>query len=168
MKAQSFHPSLASELREDAVVMAMMILAVPVLLYLRSWSHPSFTWRFALITGLVGGVLTFAFYVLRFLIRAPRDLLLSDIGIVLTLRNGTKREIRWDDIREAVLKTRWGARWQLQVGDTTMVVSGDGFSNKVWHEINEIVIDNIVDRGKPVAVYDAQDKCVSEYKGERS
>jgi hypothetical protein len=165
MESETFKATFASALREDLLVCIGIAVLVPVTLLARSWAHPGMTLPYALGAGLLGGVIFLLFYIGRFLLRAPKSLSLSPSSLVLTWRNGSETKVLWDEIEKAEMRSRWGARWRLRLPQSTVVVSGDGLSQARWNRISEIIIEQVIDRGIPCSVYDAYNRCVSEYKG---
>src|SRR5437016_4535525 len=98
MKTDSFTPTFASALLENVMVFIGILIGVPVVMLARSASHRGMTVGYAVIVGLVGGILLFLFYTIRFVLRVPRNILISESEVLLRWRNGTETSVRWEDV----------------------------------------------------------------------
>lgn len=154
MKAETFTPSFGNALRENLVVSIGMVAVVPVVMIARGASHPGLTLLYALMTGLIGAVVLFLYYTVRFLLRVPKQVILSETGLVLVWRNGTETRVPWDDVHQAVFRVRWGYRWKLYLANSAPILWGDGFSTATWEEMSDLVVTQLAARNIPMERYD--------------
>lgn len=77
MDSISFTPSLAQDLRENAVVGLGLLIFVPVIVY---FMRAGISLQYAVVSGIAGAFLMFIFYTGRFLFFAPKRVECSDTG----------------------------------------------------------------------------------------
>jgi hypothetical protein len=160
MKTDTFTPTFASALLENLIVLIGIVIGVPAVMLARSWSHPGMTVAYAVITGLVGGVVLFLYYTVRFVLRVPGKVLVSDTALLLQWRNGTETRVGWDDVRRAVFRQRWGYRWKFFLDESAPILWGDGFSEETWEQMSGLVVAQLNARGVSMEMYDLSGKRV--------
>lgn len=160
METDDFTPTFAAALLENVIVLIGMIIGVPAVMLARSGSHPGMTVSYAVITGLIGGVLLFLYYTVRFVLRVPKKVVVSESALLLQWRNGTEARVGWDEVRRAVFRQRWGYRWKFFLGQSTPILWGDGFSAETWERMSALIVTQLSARGVPLEKYDLSGKRV--------
>lgn len=161
MKTDTFTPTFASALLENVFVFVGMVIGVPVILLARSWAHPGMTIAYAVTAGLVGGILSLLYYTIRFVLRVPKNVFVSESELLLRWRNGTETRVRWDDVRRAVFRARWGYRWKFFMDDSAPILWGDGLSAVTWEQMSDLVVKQLSARDVPMEKYDVYGKRVA-------
>jgi hypothetical protein len=154
MKTDSFTPSFTSALLENVIVFIGLVIGVPVVMLARGSSHPGMTLTYAVIAGLVGGVVLFTYYTVRFVLRVPRNVLVSESALVLHWRNGSDTQIGWDHVQRAVFRQRWGYRWKFFLGESAPILWGDGFSAETWDRMSALILAQLSARSVAIETYD--------------
>lgn len=160
METYTFTPTFASALRENVIVFVGMAVLGPLILLGRSWAHRGMTIVYMVTSGLVGGILGFLYYTVRFFLRVPRKVIVSESELLLHWRNGTETRVPWDEIQRAVFRVRWGYRWKFFLGDSAPILFGDGFSAVTWERITDSVVAQLRARNVPIEAYDLSGKRV--------
>jgi hypothetical protein len=165
MQTDTFTPTLASALLENLVVFIGMVIGVPATLMLtKSWSHPGnpgMTIAYSVTAGLVGGIVFFLYYTVRFVLRVPKEVSISESELLLQWQNGTETHLRWDDVRRAVFRVRWGYRWKFFLDDSASILWGDGLSAVTWERMSDLVVAQLSARSVPMEKYDLDGKRVA-------
>lgn len=154
MKTDTFTPTFASALLENVIVFIGVVIGVPAVMLARSWSHPGMPLAYAVIAGLVGGVVLLLYYTTRFILRVPRKVLVSESALSLQWRNGAETRVSWDDVRRAVFRQRWGYRWKFFLDESAPILWGDGFSAETWEQMSGLLEAQLNGRGVPIEKYD--------------
>ncbi|HKQ37757.1 MAG TPA: hypothetical protein VJ063_06735 [Verrucomicrobiae bacterium] len=158
MKTDTFTPRFASALLENVIVLIGITVGTPIAMLSRKASHPGMTVAYAVKAGLIGGVLSLLFYTVRFVLRVPRTIIISESDLLLRWRNGKETRVRWDDVRRAVFRERWGYRWKFFLDDSTPILWGDGFSAATWEQMSDLVVAQLSARSVPMEKYDLYGK----------
>ena len=160
MKTDSFTPSFISALLENVIVLIGIVIGAPIVMLSRKATHPGMTMAYALKAGLIGGVIWFLYYTVRFVLRVPGEIIVSEDDLLLRWRNGTETRVRWDDVRRAVFRVRWGYRWKFFLDDARPILWGDGFSAATWERMSDLVEAQLTARSVPMEKYDLYGKRV--------
>lgn len=161
MKTETFTPTFAAALLENVLVFIGMIVGVPVAMLSRGGSHPGMTVAYGVKWGLVGGIIAFLYYTMSFILRVPRTVVVSDDRLLLRWRNGTETPVRWEDVRRAVFRARWGYRWKFFLDGSAPILWGDGLSAATWEQISDLVVAHLSARNVPMEKYDAYGKRIA-------
>jgi hypothetical protein len=161
MQTDTFTPTFASALFENVIAFVGMFICVTVIMLARSWAHPGMTIAYAVISGLVGGIVFFLCYTVRFVLRVPKKVSISESELLLQWRNGTETHVRWDDVRRAVFRVRWGYRWKFFLDDSSSILWGDGLSAVAWERMSDLVVAQLSARSVPMEKYDLDAKRVA-------
>ena len=161
MQTDTFTPTFTSALLENIVVCAGIVIGAPVIILARSGSHHSTTIASAVTAGVVGGILSLLYYTVRFVFRVPGQVIVSESDLLLRWRNGKETRVRWDDVRRAVFRARWGYRWKFFLDDSAPILWGDGFSAATWEQMSDKVVAQLSARSVPMEQYDAYGKRVA-------
>lgn len=142
-----------------------MTIAVPIALLARKASHPAMTLRGVIIVGLVSAVVSFGFYITRYLLAAPRSVSISDSGLTVEKRDGAAREALWSEIEKAKFVNRWGDKWQFRLPDRNVLVRGEGFPQLTWDHMRKLIIERLIANSVPFRLYGVSGNCTYEFKG---
>lgn len=154
MKTDTFIPSLKWVLLENVLVFVGIAVGTPIAMLSRIWSHPGMTIRFAVVWGFVAAILSVLYYTARFLFRVPVKIVVSESEVIFSWRSKTETRVRWDDVRRAVFRKRWGYRWKFFLDDSTRILWGDGFSAATWEKMSDLVVAQLSARKVPMESYD--------------
>jgi hypothetical protein len=140
MEPTSYRPSLAQNLRENALVSFGMLVVVPVIVY---FSISGISLKYAIICGISGALLALLLYTGRFLIFAPKRVECSESGLKLEFRSGKTFQIVWADVSSASFATVYGLRWKFRTNGSTLRLRGDGFSGMEWFRISRFIFERL-------------------------
>jgi hypothetical protein len=161
METKSFTPRFRTALFENVLVLVGMIIGVPLALLARSGSHRGMTITFAITWGLIGGAVAFLFYTVRFFMRAPKEIVVSQDELLLRWRNGSETRVLWSAVRRAVFRARWGYHWKFFLDGSASILLDDGLSATIWERISDLVEAQLNARKVPIERYDAYGKRVA-------
>ena len=161
METETFTPGFAAALLENMVVSLGIVIIVPIIMLARSGAHRGMTIAYAVGTGLIAAILLLLYYTIRFLVRVPKQIAISESGLLFGWRNGAETAVRWDDVRRAVFRARWGYRWKFFLDDSSPILWGDGFSAVTWEKMSDLVEAQLGARNVPMEKYDPYGKRVS-------
>jgi hypothetical protein len=140
MESTSVTPSLAQNLRENAMVSLGMLVLVPVIVY---FSRDGISLNYAVICGISAGLVALLLYTCRFLIFAPKRVECTDRGLTLEFRSGRTAQIAWADVSGASFATVYGLRWKFRTASSILRLRGDGFSGIEWFRISRFISDRL-------------------------
>ncbi len=143
MESTSFTPSLAQDLRENAVVSLGLLVLVPVIVY---FMRRGISLQYAVFSGVAGALLMFTFYTCRFLFFAPKRVECTDSGLKLEFRNGKSAQIAWAEVSWASFARVYGLRWKFRTPSSTLRLGGDGFSGMEWFRISRLILEQLAER----------------------
>ena len=161
METNSFTPTFGSALRENILVLIGLIVGVPVLMLARSAAHPGMTITWAVMSGLIGGTVLFLIYTIRFFLRVPKEVVISEDELLLRWRKGPVTSVPWVNVRRAVFRARWGYRWKFYLDGSAPTLWGDGFSATTWERMSDLIEAQFSARNIPIEKYDAYGKRVA-------
>jgi hypothetical protein len=158
MESTFFTPSLAQDLRENAVVALGIVVLAPVILY---FSREGISLKYAIVCGVSGGLLALLLYTGRFLIFAPKRVEFSDRGLTLEFRSGETAHLAWAEVTGASFASIYGLRWKFRTTSSTLRLRGDGFSGMEWFRISQSISERLAARQIQVSTDSAGRKFLS-------
>jgi heme/copper-type cytochrome/quinol oxidase subunit 4 len=145
MESASFSPSLAREILKNSVIGLILLVVVPVVIIFPSAGHgarfrfTSVSVAFLAISGIGIGLGYFLFFTARFLMSAPKRVVMSDNGLSLKFRNGKTTQIAWEEINQASLTSSFGLNWKVSTTSASVLLRDQGFSEGDFGYMSQLI-----------------------------
>ena len=129
---------------KNAVVGLILLVVVPVALVWPSSGHVRFRFTngsvaFLAIAGIGLGLGYFLFFTGRFLMSAPKRVVMADSGLGLKFRNGRTAQIEWEEINQASLTSSFGLNWMLATASASVLLRDQGFSGGDFARMSQLI-----------------------------
>jgi hypothetical protein len=134
MESPAFSPSLVREILKNALIGLILLVMIPIVVIFPSARHStqfhfsSLSVLFLAITGIGAGLWYFLFFTGRFLVSAPKRVLVGDDGLSLKFRNGKTTQIAWKEVNQASLTSSFGLSWTVSTASDSVILRDQGFS----------------------------------------
>jgi hypothetical protein len=145
MESPSFSPSLVREILKNAAVGLILLVVVPIAVIFPSSGHTtrfhftSLSVLFLALSGIGAGLCYFLFFTGRFLVSAPKRVVVDDNGLSVKFRNGKTTQIVWEKINQASLTSSFGLNWTVSTASDSVILRDQGFSGADFTRMSQSI-----------------------------
>ena len=128
MKFAKISPTLRGALTQNIITFTLITVFMTFVLVFVRGEH----WQTATAWGMGTGAVSFVWYIIRFYRSSPRNIYITEDGILMYYKDKRKEKIRWHEILRATYSDRGGGNWSLLLPSKNIHLWDDGFSSADW------------------------------------
>jgi hypothetical protein len=172
MESASFFTSFARKIRKNALVGLILLIVLPVVLVLprhghasdlnsvKSWFKNNVTLALLAGCGITPGLAYFLFFTGRFLMCAPKRVVITGDALRLEFRHGKTAQIGWEEIDGASLTSGFSLKWTLSAASSSILLRDQGFSEDDFLGISRLIYARLAARQIQISTDKDGQKCI--------